>query len=237
MQCPVPDQRSLSCLLIKLHFWLFSWVSSSLYCVSVCVVVWVPAAGGTGVHAYCVGAYVNAKSPAITKPGQPSNRIWGLGTNCWSNPKSGTDIGESRRSVSWLLEGAGGPDQWLKRPWGLWLATGKAIIWSRYQKDLFAHVCPCVWGKGETRGSRSPLSGRPGIQGQLLEGSTVHEVGWKNICTCVCMHVSSSEYQQLPWGCVPRASHAQVPPAGETEDPGPATGQSVCLRPATGGFR
>lgn len=29
--CLVPDQRSLSCLLIKLYFYLFSWVRGSLF--------------------------------------------------------------------------------------------------------------------------------------------------------------------------------------------------------------
>lgn len=59
----------------------------------------------------------------------------------------------------------------------------------------------------------------------------------EHLCVCVCVHVCRSEYQQLLWGCVLRGSHAQVPLNGKTEGPGPATGQSVCLSPASGGVR
>lgn len=56
---------------------------------------------------------------------------------------------------------------------------------------------------------------------------------------CMSVHVyvcaCKSEYQQLPWGCVPEGSRAQVPPNGEIKSPRPPTVYSVRLRPTIRG--
>lgn len=110
------------------------------------------------------------RSDQVAQPHLLAHEPSEMGSPYWSNHQSGTKTEEGRRSVGWLLEGAGGPEQWLKRPWDLWLATSKAIMWTEDQRDRFACMCVPVCGAGDW-GTQEDAPGKTGCPRPATGGS------------------------------------------------------------------
>lgn len=95
-------------------------------------------------------------------------------------------------------------------------------------------VCMLCVPAYEARGDQGIQKVAPGKTGcpKPATGGSYNTQG-RVLIPSLCVHVGRSVSQQLLGGCVPRDLHAPVPPNVQMEGPGPATEQSMYLRPGT----
>lgn len=164
---PAPGPRSLSCLLIKLHFQSFAWVRG----------IWGSKWQGlVGDHRaeglVCLGfsswrdqsacslwVYVRLSNCEQTPSWTSSGQVEYLGVGYLSGCDSELDTRETRGSQSWLLEGQGGPSHPLGRPQCL----GFGYPWDTRSDPATRETSTCVSTRGnwEISGSGGQLLGNP----------------------------------------------------------------------------